>query len=199
MFLFLLDCFGGYQDVVRESCTLIGIATATTVRNDAIFLVHDVLLSSRLGAHKKTRRSRARRAALPGSFCLRNPVTDSPAGLLALGSSGTLQPSLRSGPRKWPGCYPLSRPPSPITAAGPPRTFTVFRDAGKRRIFFNRALLNRATGGLSRTFAGFQPRRHTKIHEKIFAGLRTLGGEKWCFIFERLPGQGSVSAAQRGW
>ena len=31
------------------------------------------------------------------------------------------------------------RPPSPITAAGPPRTFTVFRVAGKRRILFVRA------------------------------------------------------------
>ncbi len=31
--------------------------------------------------------------------------------------------------------FPLCRHPSPNTAAGPPRTFTVFRDAGKRRIF----------------------------------------------------------------
>ena len=67
--------------------------------------------------------------AFPGSFYHGDPVGIVPAGLLAFGSSEDPPPSPRGGPREWPSGH-SHESSSPITAAGPPRNFTVFRDAG---------------------------------------------------------------------
>lgn len=62
------------------------------------------------------------RNPLPSDFAI-----SAPARLLALGSIGRLQPSRQDVSWQW--LKTSLQPPSPITAAGPPRFCTVFRSA----------------------------------------------------------------------